>query len=220
MALSSAVPVSKGLATVAPTDCPHLTFSSGAELSHCEQGGNQSLFTNQLSSAPRQRGHCWARSRAGGRLPGGGLLCFPRATRGLCSPHCGVGATRGSGAQPRSWLRGNPWQCDFNLKSQISMPGTQAARALESGAERAPPWTGSTAPGRPRQQTRCHPDALAVHAASLSTQRTHNGSAALEREAEAPRQPAWGSTPGGCPSLLLASCLRLWGTRAFSPCRL
>lgn len=35
---------------------PHLTFSSGAELSHCEQGGNQSLFTSQLSSAPRQRG--------------------------------------------------------------------------------------------------------------------------------------------------------------------
>lgn len=37
-------------------NCPHLTFSSGAELSHCEQSGNQSLFTNQLSSAPRQRG--------------------------------------------------------------------------------------------------------------------------------------------------------------------
>lgn len=35
---------------------PHLTFSSGAELSHCEQRGKQSLFTNQLSSAPRQRG--------------------------------------------------------------------------------------------------------------------------------------------------------------------
>lgn len=33
-------------------NCPHLTFSSGAELSHCEQSGNQSLFTNQLSSAP------------------------------------------------------------------------------------------------------------------------------------------------------------------------
>lgn len=32
--------------------------------------------------------------------------------------------------QSGSWLRGNPWQCDFNLKSQISMPGTQAARAL------------------------------------------------------------------------------------------
>ena len=39
---------------------PHLTFSSGAELSHCEQSGNQSLFTNQLSSAPRQRGRRWA----------------------------------------------------------------------------------------------------------------------------------------------------------------
>lgn len=35
---------------------PHLTFSSGAELSHCEQRGKQSLFTNQLSSAPHQRG--------------------------------------------------------------------------------------------------------------------------------------------------------------------
>lgn len=30
-------------------------FSSGAELSHCEQRGKQSLFTNQLSSAPHQR---------------------------------------------------------------------------------------------------------------------------------------------------------------------
>jgi len=35
--------------------------------------------------------------------------------------------------QSGSWLRGNPWQCDFNLKSQISMPGTQAARALGGG---------------------------------------------------------------------------------------
>lgn len=34
--------------------------------------------------------------------------------------------------QSGSWLRGNPWQCDFNLKSQISMPGTQAARALRA----------------------------------------------------------------------------------------
>lgn len=34
--------------------------------------------------------------------------------------------------QSGSWLRGNPWQCDFNLKSQISMPGTQAARALQA----------------------------------------------------------------------------------------
>lgn len=42
-----------------------------------------------------------------------------------------------SGEQPRSWLRGNPWQCDFNLKSQISMPGTQAARALWSRRARA-----------------------------------------------------------------------------------
>lgn len=31
-------------------------LSSGAELSHCEQRGNQSLFTNQLSSEPGWRG--------------------------------------------------------------------------------------------------------------------------------------------------------------------
>lgn len=30
-------------------------LSSGAELSHCEQRGNQSLFTNQLSSVPGWR---------------------------------------------------------------------------------------------------------------------------------------------------------------------
>lgn len=30
-------------------------LSSGAELSHCEQRGNQSLFTNQLSSVPAWR---------------------------------------------------------------------------------------------------------------------------------------------------------------------
>lgn len=34
-------------------------------------------------------------------------------------------------------MRGNPWQCDFNLKSQISMPGTQAARALRAPPSRA-----------------------------------------------------------------------------------
>lgn len=30
-----------------------------------------------------------------------------------------------------SWLCGNPWQCDFNLKSQIIMPGTQTATTLK-----------------------------------------------------------------------------------------
>lgn len=48
----------------------------------------------------------------------------------MCSPNCRERELWLLEEQPRSWLRGNPWQCDFNLKSQISMPGTQAARAL------------------------------------------------------------------------------------------
>lgn len=113
-------------------NCPHLTFSSGAELSHCEQSGNQSLFTNQLSSAPRQRGRrLGIRNRLPSIFHGCCFFCFwRRATRCICSPNCRERELWLLEEQPRSWLRGNPWQCDFNLKSQISMPGTQAARAL------------------------------------------------------------------------------------------
>lgn len=45
-------------------------------------------------------------------------------------------------------MRGNPWQCDFNLKSQISMPGTQAARALRGST--CPVPTASTLTARCR----------------------------------------------------------------------
>lgn len=75
-----------------------------------------------------------------------GFFCFQRAMRYICPPNCRERGTvvSVSEEQPRSWLRGNPWQCDFNLKSQISMPGTQAARALRS---RAAPCTPATASG-------------------------------------------------------------------------
>lgn len=67
-------------------NCPHLTFSSGAELSHCEQSGNQSLFTNQLSSAPRQRGRrLGIRNGPPSIFHGCCFFCFwRRATRCIC----------------------------------------------------------------------------------------------------------------------------------------
>lgn len=109
-------------------------------------------------------------------------------------------------AQPRSWLRGNPWQCDFNLKSQISMPGTQAARALESSCAGHLPGQARTArPGRAAAPAdTAHPEALEVrftYSAPLSTEPTgtpvqpRNASAA-GTEAEAAPSASTGPTAG------------------------
>lgn len=114
-------------------------LTSSAELSHCEQRA-QSLFTNQLSSAPglRESSLC---IRSVTPMLGGfsSKTDYFLSQRLTYHPPVSVSPSFiciSSKLQcflwllwqlSRRWLCGNPWQCDFYLKSQISTPGTHTA---------------------------------------------------------------------------------------------
>lgn len=129
-----------------------VVLSSGAELSHCEQRGNQSLFTDQLSSASGWREETKRRRGRDGRvsrtLPSSSLSLLAPQTL-LYEPvgnHVVFGLNfpwvRGCVCvwkeiwlpwQPAgSGMCGNPWQCDFYHKSQISTPGTLTGQTWKS----------------------------------------------------------------------------------------
>lgn len=100
------------------------SFFSGEELSHCEQKSEPCTFTNQLSSAPAQN-----------HITNAVVLLFEyKYPNGVPLSHSAMSGALFSIFCPfphellvRTWQCGNPWQCDFSLQSQISMPGTHTA---------------------------------------------------------------------------------------------
>lgn len=123
-------PLSSGLCPSSSTLTGPISFSWCRH--HCEQSGNQSLFTNQLSSAPRQR-----RSSRGIRK--GPVSIFPRLSassacreelRGASVPELRRAQLWLWEQQSGSWLRGNPSNviCNLSHNQHARNPSNQSTQ--------------------------------------------------------------------------------------------